>query len=115
MYRFVLLGLLLLSSTLNASSNEEELIKLTREYVATLDTDLNAQRSFYAPEVRFTIPTSALFGEPWDIRGADNIVSFFSKASEESGTLEVEYTITSLIVQPPYVSAHIESKVTGCA
>ena len=37
------------------------------------------------------------------------------KASQDSGTLAVEYNIVNMIVQPPFVISHIESTVTACA
>ena len=96
------------------SESSAKLETLTRAYIATLDKNPIKQKTFYAKNARFRDPTSGLFGDPWDVVGPDSIVSFLVKASEDSGTLNVDYKITDMVLQPPFVSSMIEATVTSC-
>lgn len=99
----------------DTATHDDELEALARSYIATLDHDLDRQAEFYTPDTHFTDPTSQLFGPAWDFRGGDAIIDFFRTASDESGTLEVDYGITSMLVESPFVIANITSTVTSCA
>ena len=113
-----LLASLLFSSTIYAEADEaaggEAMRSLTEAYVATLDSDLALQATFYTPTTRFTDPTSALFGPAWDITGGEQIIEFLRTASEDSGTLSVDYNITNMLVEGPFVVANIIATVTAC-
>ena len=112
-YWLLLLGLTLLCGQATATEREQ-LERLAREYIGTLDKDLKQQASFYGNRTRFTDPTSALFGEPWDITGGDNIVRFFREAAADFGTLAADYRIDTLLVEPPFVIAHTTATVSSC-
>ena len=87
---------------------------IARKYVATLDKDLEAQAKFYTSETRFRDPTSDLFGEPWDITGGNQIISFLEKASNDSGTLNVDYKVTNVLTERSLVIMNIIANVTSC-
>jgi hypothetical protein len=97
-----------------AARGAAALKSLTEAYVATLDKDLHLQSTFYTPSTHFRDPTSALFGPAWDITGGEQIIQFFKTASEDSGTLEVVYKITNMLVEGSLVVANITATVTSC-
>lgn len=111
---------LLLLASITASllfpvqAEQTDFTALTRNYVATLDKDPIKQATFYTDNTLFSDPTSGLFGEPWRIEGGDKIVGFFVQAAQDAGTLQVDYQITDLLVQAPFVIANITSTVESC-
>lgn len=96
-------------------AEKQRIETLVRAYLATLDNDYPAQRRFYTPETRFTDPTSGQFGAAWDITGGDKIADFFESEGRKYGALGAEYRVEHLLIEPPFVVAHIKSTVTSCA
>lgn len=81
------------------STEPNELKRLALEYLGALaDADWQKQKTFYTEESVFEDPTADLFGEPWHIRGADEITDFWRTSYESSGTLGVVNTFDRIFV-----------------
>ncbi|MBD1584123.1 hypothetical protein [Pseudoalteromonas sp. S16_S37] len=122
MKRSIVLILIVVSFTWGAAkadgqdvSEKQKFARIASDYIATLDNDYVKQRAFYTQNSHFKDPTSAQFGAMWDIKGGDNIANFFENAGKDYGVLKVDYKITNMLVEPPFVIANIDSEVTTCA
>ncbi|MEM1087853.1 MAG: nuclear transport factor 2 family protein [Pseudomonadota bacterium] len=80
------------------------------QYLAAIDAmDCDAMRSHLAEDATYTDPTMTHFGtDAIDLTGANNVVEFWRSSSEDSGTSEIKYTITSCLETAGYHAVNLD-------